>query len=232
MENNILVGLLVGLFIGTSIYVWNSESFTKLQKIILLCCVLFPPLHLIGILAVLFYNNYKINNSVEKVAERKVEQVKNNLNSSISNLTDLKQKGILTEEEYKQKIKKLEAEKTEQNLKNSLEYKQLKSLLDSGILTKEEFESKLLKIEESVTLFKIEGCYIVDYNKFYFNSDGTFKIEYKNKNNAEGFWSIIDDKTIKIKLNSIETVFKNITPTMDGFSYINGKTNFNATKCI
>ena len=147
MDNNIGVGIFVGLVTASSLYVWNSESFTKNQKIYLLCCIIFFPLQWVSILVILAYNNYKIENSPEKLAEKKSEEVKTKLDSTIDNLRDLKQKGILTDEEYSQKVEKLEAEKTEQDLKNSTEYKQLKSLFDSGVLTKDEFESKVDKLK-------------------------------------------------------------------------------------
>ena len=123
-----VVGLIVGLIFASSLYIWNNDKFSGLQKTILLICIIFPPAQWIGILFVLAYNNYKVNNSTEKVIERKVEQVKANLDNSISNLKDLKEKGILTDEEYKTKVAKISTEKDEQSLKNSLEYKQLKSL--------------------------------------------------------------------------------------------------------
>lgn len=143
MDNNIGIGIIVGLTFTSSVYVWNNEKFSSIQKTILLICIVFPPAHWLGILVVLAYNSFKANNSPEKIIERKAEQVKINLDSSISNLKDLKDKGILNEEEYKSKVAKINAEKEEQNLKNSAEYKQLKSLLDGRILTKEEFESKV-----------------------------------------------------------------------------------------
>ena len=88
------------------------------------------------------------NNSREKTYIPKTK-----LDSTIENLKDLKEKGILSEEEYKQKIQKIESEKAEQDLKSSTEYKQLKSLLDSGVLTKDEFEDKinLLKQKEKTS---------------------------------------------------------------------------------
>lgn len=88
-----------------------------------------------------FYFNNTANNNAK--------QVKSSLDKSISNLRELKNKGILTDEEYKTKVAKINAKKDEQSLKNSLEYRQLKSLLDGGILTKEEFESKLIIITQA-----------------------------------------------------------------------------------
>ena len=143
MEHSIGVGVIVGLTTASSFYIYKSEKFSSVQKTILLICVIFPPAQWLGILIVLAYNNFIENNSVEKTTERKIENKINTLNSQVESLKDLKEKGILTSEEYNQKVEKLEAEKAEQDLKNSTEYKQLKSLLDSGVLTKEEFENKI-----------------------------------------------------------------------------------------
>lgn len=143
MEHNIGVGVIVGLTTASSFYIYKSEKFSSIQKTILLICVIFPPAQWLGILIVLAYNNFIENNSVEKIAEIKNENKINTLNSQVENLKDLKEKGILTNEEYNQKVEKLEAEKAEQDLKNSTEYKQLISLLASGVLTKEEFENKI-----------------------------------------------------------------------------------------
>ncbi len=154
MEHSIGTGLIVGIVTASSLYVWNSESFTKPQKTALLICAIFPPAQWVGIIIMLLYNNYIESNSVEKVTERKVEQNTNTLNSQIRNLKDLKEKGILTEEEYKTKVKKVEAEKAEQKLKNSTEYKQLKSLLDSGILSKEEFGKKIVLLYNNEVILK------------------------------------------------------------------------------
>lgn len=143
MENNIAVGILVGLAVGTSLYVWNSDSFTKPQKIGLICCIVFPPLQWVLILLVLAYNKYQSENTTEaKITKQNVES-KQNLDSAKKNLKELKEKGIITEEEFNSKVEKIESQKTAFDIKNSTEYKQLKNLLDSGILTKEEFENKL-----------------------------------------------------------------------------------------
>ncbi len=164
MDNNILVALIVGLTTGTSIYVWNSKSFSKVQKTILLLFLVFPPLQWLSIFAVLIYDSNKENNSIEKLADRKIEIIKTALDNSISSLTQLKEKGILTEEEYKNKVNKIEVEKNEQNLKNTIEYKQLTNLFNLGILTKEEFDNKVellykevfLKINSQVEKYKKE----------------------------------------------------------------------------
>ena len=80
MENNIGVGLIVGLVIASSLYVWNSKDFTKEQKIFLLVCIIFPPSQWVFILIILAYNKNKENNSEEKIFERKIEKNKIILN--------------------------------------------------------------------------------------------------------------------------------------------------------
>ena len=149
MDDKIGVGILVGIATATSLYVWNSDSFTKPQKIGLICCVVFPPLQWISILLVLAYNKHQSENTTEaKIIKQNVES-KQNLDSAKNNLIELKEKGIITEEEFNSKVEKIESQKTEFDIKNSTEYKQLKNLFDSGILTKEEFESKINLIKET-----------------------------------------------------------------------------------
>lgn len=149
MDDKIGVGILVGIATATSLYVWNSDSFTKPQKIGLICCIVFPPLQWISILLVLAYNKHQSENTTEaKIIKQNVES-KQNLDSAKNNLIELKEKGIITEEEFNSKVEKIESQKTEFDIKNSTEYKQLKNLFDSGILTKEEFESKINLIKET-----------------------------------------------------------------------------------
>ncbi|WP_026976624.1 SHOCT domain-containing protein [Flavobacterium tegetincola] len=149
MGNSIGVGAIVGLAFASSIYVWKSESFSVLQKIILYICIIFPPAQWLGILIMLIYNNIKVENSAEKVSERKVEQVKTKLDSSINSLTELRDKGILTNVEYYEKVAKIKTEKAKEDIQNSSEYRQLKSLRDSGILTTEEFNLKVEQISKN-----------------------------------------------------------------------------------
>ena len=93
MEHSIGTGLIVGIVTASSLYVWNSESFTKPQKTALLICVIFPPAQWVGIIIMLLYNNYIESNSVEKLTERKVEQNTNTLNSQIIQVSFTTDKG-------------------------------------------------------------------------------------------------------------------------------------------
>ena len=111
--------------------------------------------------------------------------------TDIDNLKDLKEKGILTEEEYNQKANKIEAEKAEQKLKSSTEYKQLKSLLDSGILSQEEFGKKVVllyntevtlkdKLENKPLIQKIPKIIQVSFT----TDKGKIEIELSNPHNT------------------------------------------------
>jgi hypothetical protein len=142
MEKNIGVGLIIGLVAATSLYVWNSENFTKTQKTILLVFILFPPLQWISILIVLLYNNQQSTfNSFNR--ERVASPKKESSDSLIENLQRLKESGIITTEEYDSKLKQIIDKDFDQNVKNSTEYLQLKKLYDTGVFNKVEFESKV-----------------------------------------------------------------------------------------
>lgn len=141
MNDNIGVGLIVGLVTASSLYVWNSKNFTKVQKIFLLIFLIFPPLQWVSILLVLVYNKFQIENSSKATTAKKNIDSEINLYSAKTNLYELKEKGIISKDEFNSKIEQIR--KTEYDIINSIEYKQLKSLLDSGILTKEEFNNKV-----------------------------------------------------------------------------------------
>ena len=155
MDNNIGIGLLVGVIIATSTYVWNSTKFTKVQKTFLIVCALFAPIQWVLIPIILFYNKMQKETSKEFKTEQK-------LNNTSESLYQLKEKGILTEEEYKTKVRKVETEKAQENLKNSIEYKQLKSLLDSGVLTNQEFQNKVGFLSEKYFKVKTQDFRVVD----------------------------------------------------------------------
>lgn len=142
----VIIGIIIAFFSTKTIFeMYNEESGAGLfgafsGYIILMAIAIW-----------LIYSGSK--DEITKVKNVNLENDTNSVKNydknrtDIANLKDLKEKGILTEEEFKSKVEKIEAEKTEQNLKNSTEYKQLKSLFESGVLTKEEFESKIIKLK-------------------------------------------------------------------------------------
>ena len=158
MESDILVAGIVGLVTASTIYVWKSNDFSKIQKIFLILAFLFFPVQWLGIIVILIYNDYKKGNTTEKHLERKIKDNKVKLNFSINNLNELKEKGILTNEEYETKLEKLKTDNDNNDIINSIEYNQLKQLLDNNILTKEEFETKVLLLSNEInTYFIING---------------------------------------------------------------------------
>lgn len=143
MENNIGIGAVVGLVIASSLYIWNSELFSKKQKQYLIICFVFPPVQWLGILIVFFYNKQKPKHALEKFNEKELVTENLKIDSSIKSLKELKERGILSEAEYREKEQKIESYKKDNTIKNSSEYLQLKKLLDNNILTNEEFQNKI-----------------------------------------------------------------------------------------
>lgn len=143
MNDNIGVGLIVGGVIASSIYVYQSDRFSKPQKVFLLICIIFPPLQWISILVLLGVNYYKEQNSTEVLKEKQTIKEISSFDDKITYLKDLRYKEILTEQEYNEKVKNVENSKSEHHLEHSEDYKKLKSLFDDGFLTQKEFESKV-----------------------------------------------------------------------------------------
>ena len=85
-----------------------------------------------------FNENPKIYFGDNKVIIQEIKPI-----SKIESLKNLKEKGILTEEEYMEKAKIVNQEIAEKKLKETEEYKQLQNLLNSQLLTQEEFENKV-----------------------------------------------------------------------------------------
>jgi hypothetical protein len=179
----------------------------------LLICIVFPPAQWIGIIIILIYNNYKLENTPEKLSEKKVIEKKIELNTTIDNLLELKEKGILTSDEYYEKVDKIESQKIEVQIKNSSEYKQLKNLFENNILTADEFENKI-KLLKTEKIFKS----IVKRNELE-NSDTLLTV----------YRETTDNKTLKIISEYNQTigadVFINDLPAPDGI-YIYKAINF------
>ncbi|WP_418637732.1 WG repeat-containing protein [Winogradskyella sp.] len=143
MDKDIGVGLIIGLLIASTLFVYNTKIFSQPQKVFLYICVIFPPLQWLSILILLaynyfqkeLYNNNSKHNTRDSVAYDSVTQ--------LSNLNHLRDEGILTDEEYFQKQEIIMKAELSEEMKRSDDYKKLKDLYESGILTKEEFDAKL-----------------------------------------------------------------------------------------
>lgn len=230
------IGIIVGLAMTSFLYVLNSNSFTKGQKALILTLIIFPPAHWIVLIIVLIYNN---NFTKEAVEANKIVKEIERIKESKKTIDQLKENGLLNEEEYKNKVEKLNLEKNNRKLKNTQEYKQLKNLFDNGVLTNEEFENKskiifdyLFNNEEKIIQINSSdfyGSYKLYNGYILFNKDNSF--EYINKNkilNAK--WSILDDKTILIENENFKTKFEEIRCTNRKIFYVNGKTKFEGKK--
>lgn len=145
MDNDIIAWLIVAnivlSFIIIPVFIGEKREIGYLYSAI--ACVLLSPI--IGLIITLA--SKKTEATLRKEREKSGEFKKDIF--AKNNLSDLRSKGILTDEEYNQKVEKIEANISERELINSTEYKQLKSLLDSGVLTKEEFESKVEIIKKA-----------------------------------------------------------------------------------
>lgn len=82
--------------------------------------------------------------------QNRLNKENDNINDKINSLKELRDKEILTEEEYNEKIKNLENLKSDEEVKLSEDYKKLKSLFNDGILNKQEFESKVEILKEKL----------------------------------------------------------------------------------
>lgn len=158
MDEGIGIGLVVGAVTGTSIYVYQSDSFSKAQKAFLLICIVFPPLQWVSTLVLLGINNYRKNSvrdkSTDFLSER--EEV-SDIDDKIFTLDKLRDSQILTAEEYDDKVSGLKIKKNEAELKLSDDYKNLKKLFDSEILSQEEFDSKVEVLKEKVGKYKVKS---------------------------------------------------------------------------
>lgn len=133
MDNNIGVGIIVGLTFASTVFILKSDYFTKSQKIVLGILFIFPPAQWVLAIILGIWNK---NNNVS--IGFKVDKTKN----SIKDLENFKNQGILTEEEFELKTSQLIVRKQTEFFEKSDEYKSLKKLRSENILTEQEFREK------------------------------------------------------------------------------------------
>lgn len=153
MEHNIGVGVILGLATASSIYVWKTNGFTKVQKTFLLLFLIFPPLQWISILLVLCYNKFQQHHILRSTntIQNKSQSIKIK-----DNLKDLRESGLLTQSEYYQKIQDINNKGLNSEILNSDEYLKLKQLFDSNILSENEFNEKVKLLLEIKNVKSIE----------------------------------------------------------------------------
>lgn len=148
MDERIGIGIIVGLMFASSMFVYNFDRFSKAQKTVLLIFVVFPPLQWASILVLLGIDYFKEQSLIQSVSSKETQAEPTNFQDKINTLKELKNKELLTEDEYNKKADTLKRIELETELKLSNDYRKLKSLFDDNILTKEEFEQKLQILSE------------------------------------------------------------------------------------
>jgi hypothetical protein len=147
MDTQIGVGLIIGLVSASSFYVYNSDRFSVVQKVFLLVGILFPPAQWIGILGVLVYNYFKDKKSLERLNYIEINKSSSANKIHLKHLSDLKNNGILSDEEYWNKISDIDSKNADQEIKLTDDYKKLKSLFDSNVLSEIEFNDKVILLK-------------------------------------------------------------------------------------
>ena len=99
-----------------------------------------------------FIGNRKIKIRTVEIErqEQTIEEEKRDFVPQRQKLENLKDKGLLSMEDYTQKIKELDRQSALQKINGSPEYKQLEELKEDGILTHEEFEEKVEILKKRV----------------------------------------------------------------------------------
>ncbi len=187
MDTEIGVGLIIGAVTGSSIYIWNSENFTKSQKTFLLICIIFPPAQWVLAILMYFFNK---NSSLEKPnllrpSTNRSHQNQNkqrnfSTNEQKQSLQILKDKGVLTESEYQEKLKIIDEQIIIEKIHKSTEYQNLKKVYESDLLTKEQFDEKTNKL-------------IAEYKDYY--------SIFGENNYPEFTWELYKSMKINNKLN-------------------------------
>ncbi|KPM30213.1 Hypothetical protein I595_3690 [Croceitalea dokdonensis DOKDO 023] len=247
MNTQIGVGLLVGAVTGTSIYIWNSDNFTKPQKIILLFCIVFPPAQWILAIILFFYNSsvkpsLNVNlNSSSKESTPKTKKQGLSTTEQKQSVEILKEKGLLNESEYQEKIDIIEKQIKIDKIYKSKEYLNLKSLFESGLFTKDEFENKveLLKtkasennsfIQSDFVREKLIGIWKDNVGTIEFWDDNTFVFNDKNKDITNGSWSVDNSDIIEIRFNSRLEKFYILELSEKTLSYEHNNSRFTLKK--
>ena len=98
---------------------------------------------IIGSVLIYFGNKQKAETKEEKEAKSE----RKSYHKKLYSVEQLYEKGLLTKEEYEDKVRVLKSENREQAIKNTKEYKMLKDLKDNGLLSVNEFKQKVKQIK-------------------------------------------------------------------------------------
>ncbi len=141
MDKGIGVGIIVALTFTSTIFILQSNYFSKNQKIILGILFVFPPAQWVLALIIGIWN---------KQSESTIGFKIDNANKSDDEIEKLKNLGLLSEEEYKDKKEKVLEMKLNELVLKSEGYISLKKLKQNNILTQEEFEQKSERLKNKI----------------------------------------------------------------------------------
>lgn len=133
----VIIGLVVGFFATITMFqMFSEESGAGLYGALT---------GYIIIMAICVWLVYSGSKDKEVMVEKTFNKQSNSTvyENRIESLKELKEKGLLTEQEYEEKIKKVVDDNITKSLEDYTEYKQLKTLYEDDILTKEELETKV-----------------------------------------------------------------------------------------
>ncbi|NGZ90404.1 SHOCT domain-containing protein [Psychroflexus maritimus] len=232
----------VGIALNIILSLWIIPTYLGKKRKIgftwsLVACVFLTPI--LGVIITLLspklpeYKKESIRKRKElKSINNRFKEELLNYENKLDDLKDLKDKGILTQDEFNQKSAKLKADKTKKEVEQTAEYKKLKDLYDDGILTKEEFESKtknLFQKFKNINNIKVNlyGQWLSEDMVYLFNMDNSFKFYPKNTKESiykSGHWKIIDKNTIIVNYNKRSVLkIKEITENKLVYLYENKK---------
>lgn len=204
MDKDVGIGLIIGLSIGMILYAANSERFSQAQRVSIYVFIIFPPLQLLLFIIYLIYNS-------QKKEEPKILSETEIFNDKIASLKELKDSGLLTDEEYSQKSKNIENSKLEAQIKDLSSYKKLKSLLDDGVLTKEEFKNKADILKNSLKNSDYKLHKVKEYlSNVYLGRHTEYKITFKNGGEYNNVYQKFSESGYYIKRNSEILFFETI----------------------
>ncbi len=162
MEIGIIINLILSLWIIPK-YLGERRKIGYF-KCALVCVFLTP---LIGIIITLFSpkTEYTLRKEWENSRDNKT------IAENKKMLIDLKNNGIITDEEFFYKSQLLENKKNDNLLIFNKDYKRIKQLFDSKVLSREEFDDKLNKLKEK------QKKYIppIEYSLIYKGERNSFK---------------------------------------------------------
>lgn len=147
-----------------------------------------------GALLLYNYGKEQLDNFLDKREKNQRKKEKEKIDNqpinrnlkSIETLEELKESGLLTENEYDEKVQKLKGKIQLEQIKDTAEYQKLKDLFDKGILSIDEFESKVKLLNKNV---------------------GTIE-EFVNLRNEDNFFENRIPKQYEVKFN----LFKSLIP--------------------